>query len=1268
MYFNYRGPSLTLGSWLDITVWWKLTEKDVKTFNWARHIDTEKTFKTHFSAIQALPYVPNTNEKVLVLTAGKYKKEYSLNITMTTETISIQGKMATKECELRKWQVPGCDRYGLYSTRQKLTWSQTVLRSKLGDKYYISVPGILCNITISSKGRDATPFEFAANKFGVNWTNKVHRNYHFTETSFTKSCEMADQESIYCLKATGVHSHYLFVKKVILGKHPSNSDLVSWKNASQKCAQYRAHLPQFHSREEMEEVLALFKWSGGNHYFHSMEALFIGLKLSTKNRWTGKSPLVFQMWANSKHSQKDIDKYIVTTKRNIITDESATSQNVETPDISDVLSKAQSSIYPDVTWNFSCTMMLISNLALPEWINVNCHKSILKDIFCSQFRENIPPEVTTFFNQIYRSRWCHVTAVLNDEMCVHFEGLSGNRDTTTSHPLIFLDNLKRIFDAISVPFQPVMLLTKSKPSELQTTWYNKKTQNYEFHDAENVEFKLMIEMSKPANDVSQLLLRCENVSILRRYVCDGKTDCPDASDEFGCVCFGSDPIKTHCKLFHNKLSNTTIFSNLYFHYDLLNRSYFPHKFRFHIQNTTSKIFVCRNGYQIDGSMVNDLVVDCNGDEDEQNLKQLLKYGERLACLLPEQVPCKVGSSRCFSISEICSYRLDKSKNLQPCRTGGHIENCKDFQCNRMFKCIDSYCVPWTYVCDGTWGCPNGFEEKRCREHHKCRELVMCHESHLCIHISNVCDGHIDCPQEEDESMCGLSRFQCPAGCHCLVYASDCKHVTFDVSNTEIMFCQLQALTMSNCSFVDNGILKFNFQSIIYLSLQKSKIHSVCGIITPQVELFDVSFNLQSCLTRWCLHAMHKLRAAKFDNNKICKIESQTFKHLFSLKYLNISSNLLSHIPQDMFSGCHQLSMFSLQDNDLDEIEHETFVLMIIVFLETDNYRICCVVPEITECSATKMWFQTCSNLVPNLSMKVVILSVSLLTLLLNFFSLYLQRARSTPFQYIVTAINISDLFCGSYLLIISVSDIVFGESFFIKQKLWGKNPLCYAAFWCVLTFNVASPVLLSLMALSRLRVTLSPFSSKFKEAKFVGKLVFFIFFFVVLSMFVVVLSMVFGNRRIPSSFCLPYIDPENESNLIAILTTYVTVSQTSAIAFITICYIKLQHSLKQSAEKLTGAASQNKEDQSKKISVQLTLVTSSNLLCWLPSCAIYLSSLLMTKYPTEMLIWTTVTVMPINSIVNPAVFVATALRNMHFEAPSLSPRQRLIFFLCNSTK
>ena len=51
------------------------------------------------------------------------------------------------------------------------------------------------------------------------------------------------------------------------------------------------------------------------------------------------------------------------------------------------------------------------------------------------------------------------------------------------------------------------------------------------------------------------------------------------------------------------------------------------------------------------------------------------------CANSNQIPCLNGHPKCYNISEICSYKLNKNCHLIPCRNGAHLDNCKGFNCN-----------------------------------------------------------------------------------------------------------------------------------------------------------------------------------------------------------------------------------------------------------------------------------------------------------------------------------------------------------------------------------------------------------------------------------------------------------------------------------------------------------------------------------------------------------------------------------------------------------
>ena len=60
--------------------------------------------------------------------------------------------------------------------------------------------------------------------------------------------------------------------------------------------------------------------------------------------------------------------------------------------------------------------------------------------------------------------------------------------------------------------------------------------------------------------------------------------------------------------------------------------------------------------------------------------------------------------------------------------------------------------------------------------------------------------------------------------------------------------------------------------------------------------------------------------------------------------------------------------------------------------------------------------------------------------------------------------------------------------------------------------------------------------------------------------------------------------------------------------------------------------------------VQIAILTISIILCWYPANIIYIAAMFLSTYSIELIIWTIILTFPLNSIVNPCIFIVSAIR------------------------
>ncbi len=992
-------------------------------------------------------------------------------------------------------------------------------------------------------------------------------------------------------------------------------------------------------------------------------------------KWTSKAPLCFQEFNNNYFSVGLIKNgcphstgpfYFDCWKVPRVRYKSPS----PCPNLLSLKKKALGTIYPETRGSQTCTVMLFSNVLEPTWLNVECKENILNHVLCMQNHTTIAVETeNTAQNHSVCSQY-HLVHLIVNKTCFYFQwtwvrepemllkNWAGDRRQRVLKTVQLL-KVKDLF--LSVQAEVPLMLTVETNQEQKTEILMlvcKKALN-KVHcrntGGPTMNGFFVFWSSRNATFLEALLFQCKSGGIILSTLrCDGDNDCPnDTSDEELCSCSETESLRVnpYCRQIFYPQRNRTVCGLLFFTSSNGQCLYYT---SFAAEENKSfsgqtKVKNCSSPEQIHSDLGDDLIIDCpNSAHEESTLINLLRDNTKSFCSRPSELPCKQWHSTCFGISQICSYSLNDYGYLKPCRNGGHLEDCTNFECVFHFKCFQSYCVPWSYMCDGKWDCPKGEDETfapTCGNQSRCENMLKCKNIHTCISLRVVCNDQIDCPFSDDEALCELRNFQCPEKCHCLALALSCYHLGKESIPLELFlffsvsiqdsptFFSVQTATLPSASFLiltENDILEFTvikFSShLVFLNISSNII------ATTNENSFPVS-----------------LQVLILDKNNIRSLKSGHFSQLDKLKYLSLSHNPIKQMPAQLFNASSGIKLLIISNIRFQSLDTNTFQGSSIQAILTDDYAVCCVSPKEAICTALLPRYRTCSHLLPEISMKVLFICISLLSLLINFCCIVMYTVSTTSqktFSISVIVVNASNMLCVVYLKIIWANDLAFKDKFIPMDKSWRTSHTCFIAFGTLLWFSVGNQLLLIFLSLSRLMVVAKPIGSDFKRTKFVAKAL--LSCLIISLAFSMLLSCVmkFHFHKIPHNLCVPFTDPTKSFIILTIVTWFLVLSQMLSTLSVPIMHILLVYFLLKSQRAIHTASSSPPPRSNSGLILQLSLLSLSTLLCWIPANIVNLLTMFLPQYPPGLIFWAVIGIMPLNSLLIPAILVVKEISNI----------------------
>ncbi len=890
----------------------------------------------------------------------------------------------------------------------------------------------------------------------------------------------------------------------------------------------------------------------------------------------------------------------------------------------------------------ACTIVLLVNMAQPEWLAIDCNKSYLT---YALGRDIESQKAIHIYNCVEcQQKVCYENAVVNNGSCYNFiwfdilfPGLPlmqvCDRRTMLRQVVQNTSALINVLKGVDFSFPPLLTLYEYNSSLVSAYKFQKFMNEFSAEIlpvAEALGFVICMQTTKPVGTFGNLLSCSNSTFVSIRFWCDGVVDCPyDDTDERNCTCKKTFQQGDNVTL--QRMSEVMGCKTLYFTGpDGQNFIYAPSTNMTGNNTVTDKV-VCMSGKAILESQWDDLVPDCGPDaQDEPKLRDLLTGNTIFACSDANQIPCRPGHSVCYNISDTCSFLFDHNFFLMPCRNGGHIHDCELFECNMKFKCSQSYCVPQSYLCNGRWDCPHGHDEDQesCKNLVHCVGMLKCKQTlNTCVHLGSICNGFLDCEQGEDESLCELEYVKCPKDCDCLALAIHCESIFpfFLLHNNPFL-----AVSIFNSSTAEEyNILAF-LSGIRHFAFSNSSFEQICGLELPNsVISLSLQFNHISELEKCCLNSLYNLMKVHLDYNKIAVIQSYSFTNLPKLKSIGLSYNPISSIAKDFVSKTSSLEVLFLQHIQLTFLSKLSFDSVFPRVVVVTNYSLCCVIPANATCTSTSPWYVSCKQVFSGELSRIVSILASVILVVLGIISFALNKfaeQSNETYEKISYFLCAVDLICSVFLTILWIRDSFLSENM-MNTTFWKNSVSCKVSFLLIFSFVIFTQLSSLLLATSRLMVVVHPMEYKFKKGSFVIKCIACLIGLGCTVSFSIALTAALTMQEIPNSICSPFADPTKSAIFVTFIVVFTTVTQCTSGIVITVLHILLVCKLR----KRQQAVARSNTIRNAGLITQVSLLSASFILCWHSTNAVNLTMLFSERFPLELIDWTTVLVMPLYS-------------------------------------
>ena len=300
-----------------------------------------------------------------------------------------------------------------------------------------------------------------------------------------------------------------------------------------------------------------------------------------------------------------------------------------------------------------------------------------------------------------------------------------------------------------------------------------------------------------------------------------------------------------------------------------------------------------------------------------------------------------------------------------------------------------------------------------------------------------------------------------------IFESTKNLVSLDISDNYLKYIPVQCLA---------NLSRLIYLNISKNSLSRLPSFSAQG----ELLVLDLSENSMNSLKPVDLVSVRKIKFLSLSKNNLVALPGELFYYMNDLIFVNISYNAVQKIGPKIFGNESKLETFDMRKNEMYRILHDSFEAnpqnaTIIV----DKFATCCFMDE-AQCVSIhpRPDYLTCKRMLQDMFLRISVWVLGLSAFICNAIAHYVrtQKRQGNKVQtLLISHLALSDLLMGVNMLILASADAYYGEYFPSYAHVWRQGFACKLAGFLSIFSSEGSVFFIALISIDRLLGIKYPF-------------------------------------------------------------------------------------------------------------------------------------------------------------------------------------------------